>query len=105
MVYIREAHPEGESWESTINLREGLRVPAARTEAERAEHAARCRQVLEIPYEIVLDTMAGEGEEAFEAFPSRAFVVDRDGQVTFSMGLGEQSRPEALARALDLVAG
>jgi tetratricopeptide (TPR) repeat protein len=104
MVYIREAHPEGETWESTINRREGIRVPAARTEAERVDHAARCQQALDIPYEIVLDTMAGVGEEAFEAFPSRAFVIDRAGQVTFSMGLGEQSRPEALAKALERVA-
>ena len=104
MVYIREAHPEGEAWESTINQREGIRVPAARTEAERVEHAARCQQALDIPYEIVLDTMAGVGEEAFEAFPSRAFVIDRAGQVTFSMGLGEQSRPQALAKALERVA-
>jgi tetratricopeptide (TPR) repeat protein len=103
MVYMREAHPEGESWESTINIREGIRVPAARTEAERAETADRCRAVLDIPYEIALDSMAGEGEAAFEAFPSRAFVIDAEGSVTFSMGLGEQSRPEALARALDLV--
>jgi tetratricopeptide (TPR) repeat protein len=105
MVYMREAHPEGESWESTINQREGIRVPAARTEADRADHAARCRQALDIPYEIALDTMSGEAEETFHAFPSRVFVIDRDGTVTFSMGLGEQSRPEALARALERVAG
>ena len=104
MVYIREAHPEGESWESTINQREGLRVAAATTEAERVAHADRCRESLDIPYEIVLDTMGGEGEKAFAAFPSRVFVIDREGTVTFSMGLGEQGRPEALAQALDLVA-
>jgi tetratricopeptide (TPR) repeat protein len=103
MIYMREAHPEGQSWESTINIREGLRVPAARDQADRAEHAERCRQVLDIPYEIVLDPMDGAGEDAFQAFPSRVFVVDRTGVVRFSMPLGEQSRPEALARALELV--
>ena len=75
MVYIREAHPEGDAWESTINQRQGLRMPMARTEAQRIEHAARCRQAL-----------------------------DRAGQVTFSMALGEQSRPEALAKVLEIVA-
>jgi len=104
MVYMREAHPEGEAWESTINTREGIRVPAARTEAERVEHAERCRQVLDIPYEIALDTMEGAGEQAFQAFPSRVYVVDRAGVVTFSMALGEQSSPEALARAVARVA-
>jgi thiol-disulfide isomerase/thioredoxin len=105
LVYIREAHPAGESWESTINRREGVSLPAAGTEAERAEHAATCRERLEIPYGIALDTMAGTAEELFQAFPSRAFVVDRAGQVTFSMALGEQSRPEALEKALARVAG
>jgi tetratricopeptide (TPR) repeat protein len=104
MVYLREAHPAEESWESTINRREGVSLPAARTEAERAEHAATCRERLDIPYDIALDTMAGTAEELFQAFPSRAFVVDRAGQVTFSMALGEQSRPEALEKALALVA-
>ncbi|MCG6928487.1 MAG: tetratricopeptide repeat protein [Acidobacteria bacterium] len=104
MVYIREAHPAGESWESTINRREGVSLPAARTEEERAEHAATCRGRLDIPYDIALDTMAGTAEELFQAFPSRAFVVDREGQVTFSMALGEQSRPDALEKALTLVA-
>ena len=104
MVYMREAHPEGEAWESTINVREGIRVPAARTEAERVEHADRCRQALDIPYEIALDTMDGAGEEAFAAFPSRVFVVDRAGEVVFSMALGEQSSPEALAQAVARVA-
>jgi hypothetical protein len=102
MVYIREAHPAGESWESTINLRQGVSLPAARSEAERAEHAAVCRETLNIPYEIVLDAMAGTSEEIFQAFPSRAFVITRTGRVTFSMSLGEQSRPEALANALRL---
>jgi tetratricopeptide (TPR) repeat protein len=104
MVYMREAHPEGEAWESTINIREGVRVPAARTEADRVEHADRCRQVLDIPYEIALDTMDDAGEKAFAAFPSRVFVVDRDGVVTFSMALGEQSSPQALGQALERVA-
>jgi tetratricopeptide (TPR) repeat protein len=104
MVYIREAHPAGESWESTINEREGIRIPAARTATERAEHADSCRERLAIPYEVSLDTLSGDAERAFEAFPSRVFVVDRKGVVTFSMALGEQSRPEALARALERVA-
>jgi tetratricopeptide (TPR) repeat protein len=104
MIYIREAHPADESWESTINEREGIRIPAARTEAERAGQAASCRERLAIPYEVDLDTMSGDAEKAFDAFPSRVFVVDEDGRVAFSLALGEQSRPEALARALERLA-
>ena len=40
MAYIREAHPDGEAWQSTINRREGISLPEARSLPERAEHAA-----------------------------------------------------------------
>lgn len=99
--YLREAHPEGEAWESTINRREGIRLPEARTVAERAEHAALCRRELGIPYEAVLDGLDGRAEAAFSAFPSRVFVIDARGTVTFSSALDvETFRPEALEAAI-----
>jgi tetratricopeptide (TPR) repeat protein len=103
LVYIREAHPEGE-WQSTINARQGVSLPEARSEPERGEHAALCRTRLAIPYEAVLDGMNGAAENAFSAFPSRAFVLDRTGKITYATALDEESlRPEALAAALDAV--
>jgi tetratricopeptide (TPR) repeat protein len=102
MAYIREAHPAGGAWPSTINEREGVSLPEARDEAQRAEHAALCARRLEIPYEIALDGMDGRAETAFAAFPSRAFVIDASGKVTFATGLGEDAlRPEALEAALE----
>jgi hypothetical protein len=48
--------------------------------------------------------MDGAAENAFSAFPSRAFVLDRTGKITYSTALDEESlRPEALAAALDAV--
>ena len=84
MAYIREAHPDGEAWQSTINRREGIRLPEARSVAERGEHAALCRKELAIPYEAALDGLDGKAEAAFSAFPSRVFVIDGKGTVTFS---------------------
>ncbi len=105
LVYIREAHPEGEAWQSTVNRREGVSLPEAAREEERAEHAALCRRRLDIRYEIALDAMDGRAEAAFDAFPSRVFVVDAAGQVRFESRLDvETFRPEALEAALDLVA-
>ncbi len=103
LVYIREAHPQGE-WQSSINEREGVSLPEARSETERAEHAAVCRARLAIPYQATLDRMDAGAEQAFSAFPSRAFVLDRSGVVTFTTALDEASlRPEALAAALEKV--
>jgi Flp pilus assembly protein TadD len=99
--YLREAHPEGEAWESTINRREGIRLPEARSVAERGEHAALCRRELEIPYEAALDGLDGKAEAAFSAFPSRVFVIDAGGRVTFSSPLDVESfREDALEAAI-----
>ena len=97
MAYIREAHPDGEAWQSTINRREGVSLPEARSLPERAEHAAVCRRELKIPFEAALDGLDGKVEAAFSAFPSRVFVIDARGTVTFSSALDvETFRPEAL---------
>jgi Flp pilus assembly protein TadD len=105
LVYLREAHPQGESWPSTINEREGVSLAEALTESERAEHAALCRQRLSIPYEATIDGMDGLLETTFGAFPSRAFVLDRMGTVTFTTALSEESlRPQALEAALEAAA-
>ena len=104
LVYIREAHAADGSSPLPLNERLGMSVPEARSLEERAGTAALCRKRLSIPYEAVLDGMEGDVEKAFDAFPSRAFVVDREGTVTFSMGLDEQRlRPEALQAALEAV--
>jgi Flp pilus assembly protein TadD len=101
LAYLREAHPAGEAWESTINKREGISLPEARSVTERGEHAALCRRELKIPYEAALDGLDGRAEAAFSAFPSRVFVVDAGGTVTFSSALDVESfREEALEAAV-----
>ena len=101
LAYLREAHPEGEAWQSTINRREGISLPEARSGPERAEHAALCRRELKVPFEAALDGLDGKAEAAFAAFPSRVFVIDARGTVTFSSALDVESfRPEALEAAL-----
>jgi Flp pilus assembly protein TadD len=99
LAYMREAHPAGEGWESTINEREGVALPEARSVAERAEHAALCRRELKIPYGAALDGLDGKAEAAFSAFPSRVFVIDAAGTVTFSSALDVETFREAALEA------
>jgi tetratricopeptide (TPR) repeat protein len=104
MVYIREAHPRDGSSPLPVNERLGMSLAEPRSLEERAGNAALCQKRLSIPYEAVLDGMEGDVEKAFAAFPSRAYVIDREGAVTLSMGLDEQRlRPEALQAALEAV--
>ena len=61
-----------------------------------------CRRELKIPFEAALDGLDGTAEAAFSAFPSRVFVIDARGTVTFSSALDvETFRPEALEAALE----
>ena len=94
--------PGAKSWPSTINEREGIDLPEARTEKERAAHAALARQRLGIPYEVTVDGMDGLLESAFGAFPSHAFLVDATGKVVYTTALDEGSlQPTALDSVLE----
>jgi Flp pilus assembly protein TadD len=90
LVYIREAHAPGESqWESTINEREGIALGPARNIAEKREHADLCLRKLDLPWPAVVDTMDGAAESAYQAWPSRVYIVNRDGRIVFHSRLGE----------------
>ena len=104
LVYIREAHAEGgpeAQWQSTINARDGVSLPPARTLPEKREHAELCVRKLDLPFAAVVDGMDGAAETAYQAWPSRVYVVGRDGRVIFNSRLGEQNfHPAELDTAL-----
>jgi tetratricopeptide (TPR) repeat protein len=104
LVYIREAHAEGgaeSEWQSTINLKEGISLAPARTLPEKLEHAALCLRKLDLPFPAVVDGMDGAAEAAYQAWPSRLYLVGRDGKVAFQTRLGELDfRPAELDTAI-----
>jgi len=92
LVYISEAHADGgaeSQWQSTINQKEGIDLPAARNLAEKQEHAALCLRRLTLPFGVVVDGMDAAAERAYQAWPSRLYLVGRDGKVAFQTRLGE----------------
>jgi tetratricopeptide (TPR) repeat protein len=104
LVYIREAHAEGgpeSQWQSTINIKEGISLAPARTLGEKQEHAALCLRKLDLPFAAVVDSLDGKAEIAYQAWPSRLYLVGRDGKVVFQTRLGEQDfRPGDLEAAI-----
>jgi tetratricopeptide (TPR) repeat protein len=104
LVYIREAHAEGgpeAQWQSTINERDGVSLPAARNLPEKREHADLCVRKLNLPWPAVVDAMEGTAEQAYQAWPSRVYVIGRDGRVAFNSRLGEfDFRPAEMDAAL-----
>jgi tetratricopeptide (TPR) repeat protein len=92
LVYISEAHADGgpeAQWQSTINQKEGIDLPAARNLAEKQDHAALCLRRLTLPFGVVVDGMDAAAERAYQAWPSRLYLVGRDGKVAFQTRLGE----------------
>jgi tetratricopeptide (TPR) repeat protein len=104
LVYIREAHAEGGAetqWQSTINIKEGISLAPARTLPEKQDHAALCLRKLDLPFPAVVDGMDGAAETAYQAWPSRLYVIGSDGKVAFQTRLGELDfRPAELEAAI-----
>jgi tetratricopeptide (TPR) repeat protein len=88
MVYVQEAHDGGE-WQSTINTREGIDQPPARNTEEKISYATSCARKLHIPYPLAADGMDRAVENAYHAWPSAVYIIDRDGRIAWASRLGE----------------
>lgn len=104
LIYIREAHSMSD-WQSTKNQREGITLQPAANMSERQDHATMCVRKLHIEFPALLDSMNGAAEKAYAAWPSKAYLVDRNGRVQFSTALGEQDfHPAEFEAALQKLA-
>jgi tetratricopeptide (TPR) repeat protein len=88
LVYIREAH-SSDNWESTRNVRDGVSMGPSETMADKENHAMMCTRQLHLPFPAVVDGMDDAVENAYSAWPSRAFVVGADGRIQYSTRLTE----------------
>lgn len=104
LIYIREAHADGgpeAQWQSSINQREGIALTPARDLGEKQAHADLCVRKLGFPFSTIVDPMDARAETAYDAWPSRVYLVDRSGRVAFNSRLGDLDfRPERLASAI-----
>jgi tetratricopeptide (TPR) repeat protein len=105
LVYIREAHAT-DQWGTGRNTREDISLPPATTMAEKEEHAATCSRKLHLPFPAVVDNMDGAVESAYNAWPSRAYIVGKDGRILYSTRLTELDfDPARMESVLRRVAG
>lgn len=103
LVYIREAHAT-DQWQSTRNEREEVRLSPASTIGQKREHAQMCSRKLHLAFPAVVDGMNGAVEAAYQAWPSRVFVVGKDGRILYSTRLTELDfHPEEMAQVLATV--
>lgn len=98
-MYIREAHAIDSAWPMPAP---GAPVEEPRTLEERLATANVCWRALDLdPLPGVVDEPSDAVGEAYEAWPDRLYLIDRDGRIAFRGGPGPFGfDPDALEAAI-----
>jgi len=89
LVYVHEAHSE-ESWQSSVNQREGVEVHAAKTLPQKEKNAAACARKLDLKFPVLIDGMDRHVESSYAGWPSAIYILGEDGHIVWRSRLGEQ---------------
>ena len=100
LVYIREAHPV-DGRQAPANIRDGVILQSATTQAEREDHADTCVRSLNIRFPTVVDKLDNKVELAYSGWPDRLYLIGTDGRVIFKSAPGPAGfRPSLLESAI-----
>lgn len=100
MIYVQEAHG-GPEWQSTMNQRDKVDQPPAANLDEKRGYALACARKLNITYLLAADRMDRGVENAYQGWPSAAYVIGKDSRVLWSSRLGEFAfRPAEMEKAI-----
>jgi hypothetical protein len=88
MIYVQEAHTE-EGWQSSVNQRENIALPPAKTIEQKEGNAGTCSRKLDLKFPIVIDGLDRKVEMAYAGWPSAVYVVDKNGRIAWRSRLGE----------------
>jgi Iodothyronine deiodinase len=99
-VYIREAHATDSVWPMSAPDSPFVEEPRARD--ERHAVAQRCMSALALrPIPAVVDGMDDAVDGAWEAWPDRLYLVDREGRIAYRSAPGPFGfKPDELADAI-----
>lgn len=79
VVYVREAHAADSRW--PIDTPEPQQIYAPKTYKDRLINAHICAIRLDLEFPCLVDEMDNAVDQAYEAFPDRLFIVDKDGLI------------------------
>jgi Iodothyronine deiodinase len=97
VVYIQEAHPEGELLFGRGGM-PGVHPPT--TLDERATMADAC-SIAEFQLQFLLDDLQDSTADAYDAEPDRLYLIDAEGRVAYKGGHGPQGfQPDELRAAI-----
>lgn len=82
LIYVREAHPS-DALPVEENVEQGITLPDPATIEDKQSHALTCIRDLNIRFTTVVDEMDNKVEQAYSAWPTRLYLVGRDGKVAW----------------------
>ena len=107
MVYIKEAHPEGDGDAALIhNVKAGIHIEEATTDLDRAITAKKMCSTLHTSLPCVVDSVDNHVNDVYAAWPARIYLLSADGKVFYRSGPGPEGFKPAEARdALERLLG
>lgn len=84
-IYVREAHP-------------GERIPAHRSERDKAKAARLLREEEEMEMAMIVDDVHGSIHRKYSRLPNPAFLIDKSGRIAFR---SRWTNPRELGNAID----
>lgn len=81
-VYIEEAHAH-DVWPLVTNATEKIVYRTAQEPSERASVADTCAKALKVELPMLVDDMKNGAGDAYTAWPTRIYIVDRDGTIAY----------------------
>jgi len=95
IVYIREAHASDSNWPVPYAIEKG--ITQHKNYGQRCSVAQRLVKDEKLSIPTIIDKMNNNVNEAYDAFPNRAFVVRKDGR----LGVAAKPGPRGYAPALE----
>ena len=100
IVYVKEAHAEG-AWVQTYNRRSGISFEEPQTLAERAAVARTLVERMGTSIPVLVDEPDNGVADEYGGWPSRLYLVGRDGRIAFQGGEGPFGvKPAELEQAI-----
>ena len=110
-IYIREAHPVDGWWlgggisglvMKVMRFKAATDVYDPKTIEERRAVAKDCETALQYGIRTYVDEMDDAVNKAYAAFPTRLYLIGKDGRVVYAGGLGPWGfKPTGLAAAIE----
>ena len=105
VVYLREAHPS-DGWQMPSNVRDKVVIPTPASFDERTAVAKRCVDELSIEFPAVIDDFDDSTDEAYNGWPDRIYLIDREGRVAYKGKPGPFGfKPDDVRAVLEQIAG